>query len=31
MRRNRLVDGLNKIGWEIEKPKATMFVGKNTR
>ena len=26
MRRNRLVDGLNKIGWEIEKPKATMFV-----
>ena len=21
-----LVDGLNKIGWEIEKPKATMFV-----
>ena len=25
-RRNRLVDGLNKIGWEIESPKATMFV-----
>ena len=25
-RRNRLVDGLSKIGWEIELPKATMFV-----
>jgi alanine-synthesizing transaminase len=25
-RRDVLVDGLNKIGWEIEKPKATMFV-----
>ena len=25
-RRNRLVDGLNKVGWEIESPKATMFV-----
>jgi len=25
-RRNRLVDGLNKIGWEIDSPKATMFV-----
>lgn len=25
-RRNVLVDGLNRIGWEIEKPKATMFV-----
>ncbi len=25
-RRNVLVDGLNRIGWNIEKPKATMFV-----
>jgi alanine-synthesizing transaminase len=25
-RRDVLVEGLNKIGWEIEKPKATMFV-----
>ncbi len=25
-RRNVLVDGLNRIGWQIEKPKATMFV-----
>jgi len=25
-RRDSLVDGLNRIGWEIEKPKATMFV-----
>lgn len=25
-RRNVLVDGLNRIGWRIEKPKATMFV-----
>lgn len=25
-RRNILVDGLNGIGWKIEKPKATMFV-----
>ncbi len=25
-RRDALVDGLNRIGWEIEKPKATMFV-----
>lgn len=25
-RRNYLVDGLSRIGWEIEKPKATMFV-----
>lgn len=25
-RRDVLVDGLKKIGWEIEKPKATMFV-----
>jgi alanine-synthesizing transaminase len=25
-RRNALVDGLNKIGWTVEKPKATMFV-----
>jgi len=25
-RRDVLVDGLNRIGWEIEKPKATMFV-----
>ncbi|KQT99884.1 MULTISPECIES: aminotransferase class I/II-fold pyridoxal phosphate-dependent enzyme [Sanguibacter] len=25
-RRNALVDGLNRIGWEIEKPGGTMFV-----
>jgi alanine-synthesizing transaminase len=25
-RRNTLCDGLNRIGWEIEKPRATMFV-----
>lgn len=25
-RRDVLVDGLNRIGWEMEKPKATMFV-----
>jgi len=25
-RRDVLIDGLNRIGWEIEKPKATMFV-----
>jgi len=25
-RRDALVDGLGRIGWEIEKPKATMFV-----
>jgi alanine-synthesizing transaminase len=25
-RRNVLVDGLNRIGWKMEKPKATMFV-----
>ncbi len=25
-RRNTLVDGLNRIGWSVEKPKATMFV-----
>ncbi len=25
-RRNVLVNGLNRIGWEIEKPKASMFV-----
>ena len=25
-RRDVLVEGLNKIGWEMEKPKATMFV-----
>ena len=25
-RRDVLCDGLNKIGWELEKPKATMFV-----
>ena len=25
-RRDVLCDGLNKIGWEVEKPKATMFV-----
>ncbi len=25
-RRNTLVEGLRRIGWEVEKPKATMFV-----
>ena len=25
-RRDALVDGLNRIGWPVEKPKATMFV-----
>ena len=25
-RRDALLDGLNRIGWEIEKPKGTMFV-----
>ncbi len=25
-RRDALIDGLAKVGWEIEKPKATMFV-----
>ncbi len=25
-RRNVLCDGLNKLGWAVEKPKATMFV-----
>ncbi len=25
-RRDALVDGLNRLGWRIEKPKATMFV-----
>jgi alanine-synthesizing transaminase len=25
-RRNELVDGLNRIGWNVEKPRATMFV-----
>lgn len=25
-RRDILVDGLNRIGWQVEKPKATMFV-----
>lgn len=25
-RRNVLVDGLNKIGWRVDKPKGTMFV-----
>jgi len=25
-RRDALVDGLNKIGWKVKKPKATMFV-----
>jgi alanine-synthesizing transaminase len=25
-RRNALVDGLNRVGWEVKKPKATMFV-----
>jgi alanine-synthesizing transaminase len=28
-RRDALVEGLSKIGWEIEKPKATMFVWAN--
>lgn len=26
IRRDILCDGLNRVGWEIEKPKATMFV-----
>jgi len=26
MRRNVLCDGLNNIGWQVERPKATMFV-----
>ncbi len=25
-RRNHLVEGLNRLGWEVKKPKATMFV-----
>jgi alanine-synthesizing transaminase len=25
-RRDVLVDGLNKLGWQVEKPKGTMFV-----
>jgi alanine-synthesizing transaminase len=25
-RRNVLVDGLNRVGWQVERPKATMFV-----
>jgi len=25
-RRDALVDGLNKMGWKVKKPKATMFV-----
>jgi len=25
-RRDKFVDGLNKIGWKVEKPKATMYV-----
>jgi alanine-synthesizing transaminase len=25
-RRDALVEGLNRIGWEMEKPKGTMFV-----
>ena len=25
-RRDVLVEGLNRIGWQVEKPKATMFV-----
>ncbi|MFW6004893.1 MAG: alanine transaminase [Desulfonatronovibrionaceae bacterium] len=25
-RRNALVEGLNRIGWELQKPRATMFV-----
>ncbi|MFN8016381.1 MAG: aminotransferase class I/II-fold pyridoxal phosphate-dependent enzyme [Acidimicrobiia bacterium] len=28
-RRDVLIDGLSRIGWEIEKPKATMFVWAN--
>jgi alanine-synthesizing transaminase len=26
VRRDALVDGMNRIGWHVEKPKATMFV-----
>lgn len=26
LRRDVLVEGLNRIGWEVPKPKATMFV-----
>ncbi len=26
IRRDVLVDGLNRVGWKVEKPKATMFV-----
>jgi alanine-synthesizing transaminase len=26
MRRDALISGLNRVGWEIESPKATMFV-----
>lgn len=25
-RRNALVEGLNRVGWEVEKPRATMFL-----
>lgn len=25
-RRNKFVDGLNRIGWKVEKPKATMYL-----
>jgi alanine-synthesizing transaminase len=25
-RRNKLVEGLNRVGWKVRKPKATMFV-----
>ncbi|TAJ24200.1 MAG: aminotransferase class I/II-fold pyridoxal phosphate-dependent enzyme, partial [Nitrospirae bacterium] len=25
-RRNELVDGLNRIGWQVDRPRATMFV-----
>jgi LL-diaminopimelate aminotransferase len=25
-RRDQVVDGLNKLGWQVEKPKATMYV-----
>jgi alanine-synthesizing transaminase len=25
-RRNKLVEGLNRLGWKVKKPKATMFV-----
>jgi alanine-synthesizing transaminase len=25
-RRDTLVDGLNRVGWSVEKPKGTMFV-----